>query len=109
MGRTLRKRQQTARQRVCGREKRTRVHGREVFEWTTEEHEDDTHAEDLHAASGHVKHESLHGERLRRGDGKVPCAFRLQALIRLFRGLRGLRLCLGLLAVDRSGCSCKVV
>ena len=78
---------------------RTGVDCREVLERAAEEHEDDAHAEDLHAAAGHVEHERLHGERLRRRDGEVPCAFRLEALIRLLRGLRGLRLRLGLYAL----------
>jgi hypothetical protein len=61
---------------------RTNIHRREIFEWGKQEHRDDAHAEDLHAPAGHVQHERLHGQRLERGNGKVPSLSLLQVLIR---------------------------
>ena len=62
--------------------RRTFVHGRQVLERGEEEHEDDTHAEDLDAATGHVEHECLHGEGLCGCDGVLPCSFLFQLVIR---------------------------
>ena len=61
--------------------RRTSVDAREVLERAEKEHEDNAHAEDLHAAAGHVEHECLHGEGLGGGDGEVPCPFCLELLV----------------------------
>jgi hypothetical protein len=44
--------------------RRTIIDTRYVLERSQEQHEHYTHAEYLDPSSGHVQHESLHGERL---------------------------------------------
>lgn len=63
------------------RDGRTGVDRCNILEWRQEEHEYNSHAEDLDSPSGHVEHESLHRKRLRWRNGEVPSSTRLQGFI----------------------------
>lgn len=60
---------------------RTCIDSCDILEWRQKKHEYNSHAEDLDTPARHVKHESLHGKRLRWRDGEVPSSTRLQGLI----------------------------
>ena len=87
----------------CNEAKRTLVYSRQVLEWRKQEHSDDAHAKDLYTPTGHVKHESLHGQRLDRRNSEIPSFPRLQIFVRVHRGgRRGL-------AASTTGCFSLII
>lgn len=65
---------------------------------TFEQHENHHDAEDLKRIAGHVHHDSVHWDLLRRGDGDFPCFFQLEG-VGVFGVLRSCLLLLLLLAL----------
>lgn len=61
--------------RKINKKRRTPIHPHDILKRRAEQHEHDAHAEDLHAAAGHVEHEGLHGQRLGGRDRELPRAF----------------------------------
>lgn len=59
----------------------TFIYTSKILERREEKHEYNSHAEDLDAATGHVQHERLHGQRLCWCDSKVQCALFLELVM----------------------------